>query len=743
MRDALNTARTRRYTIGRILTGKATRTADDVAAVAAFVAASSLGAIVGASFGLFDSPTADDSCSITSGLVALTSPNNPWTAADEGKMIDVQGAGVAGATLRTSIASYVSAGSITLATAASATVAASATSASGLAIWGTSLNLSRTLPAHPNEAATSEASAATGVGSIFDATAFGALFNGTADDTAAINTAIAAAAAKGGTVSLPAGTARLSAPIVMASNVRLAGQGWGTILKPLDNSADAVNPAILFRNVSRAEVANLAIDGNASGLTQAVGHNGIRMSGTVDCLVDRVRISNCGKTVASPGGEHIQLNAFETADTSLTALDIAGVESLRNRIVNCSLEDTGAICQMGIRLITNWLYEVAETAFVIKIADSIVANNQLVGFQFNGIEIGGPATKFNEIRDNSLSGHLGFSGIEADKGASYNRFLGNSVRDTIGNVTDFTSAMRCQGGVSAGALARYARGNIFAGNVISGLGASFTNSLGMLFSRAYDNEFVDNIVDVTIAAGRSHGIEIGDRVSRAIIARNQVRGMPNTSHGISNSIYQANLGENMGGIEISDNVVDSLYMGIYLANTDAGVFTLDRNRIIGNRVTGGTSNTAINLSTGVSDSEMRDNFIVDPSGDALKTNGTKITIRGNYVTGQSGNVLIYLQTNSAGCAVMGNVSRLRTSGSDAFRNDSSDQPFFDTNWIDSTVIADGVGPKIFHDTAAPVANTWRRGDIVWNSTPASGAPPGWVCTTGGTPGTWKAMANLA
>lgn len=46
-------------------------------------------------------------------------------------------------------------------------------------------------------------------------------------------------------------------------------------------------------------------------------------------------------------------------------------------------------------------------------------------------------------------------------------------------------------------------------------------------------------------------------------------------------------------------------------------------------------------------------------------------------------------------------------------------------------------------TAAPVAGSWNVGDIVWNSAPASGQPAGWICTVGGGPGTWKAMANLA
>jgi hypothetical protein len=49
----------------------------------------------------------------------------------------------------------------------------------------------------------------------------------------------------------------------------------------------------------------------------------------------------------------------------------------------------------------------------------------------------------------------------------------------------------------------------------------------------------------------------------------------------------------------------------------------------------------------------------------------------------------------------------------------------------------------FRGTAAPVAGTWKRGDIVWNTTPSAGGTPGWVCTTAGAPGTWKAMATVA
>ena len=52
-------------------------------------------------------------------------------------------------------------------------------------------------------------------------------------------------------------------------------------------------------------------------------------------------------------------------------------------------------------------------------------------------------------------------------------------------------------------------------------------------------------------------------------------------------------------------------------------------------------------------------------------------------------------------------------------------------------------PRRFFGTAIPSAGTFIRGDIILSTAPAAGATPGWVCTTAGTPGTWKAMANLA
>ena len=46
-------------------------------------------------------------------------------------------------------------------------------------------------------------------------------------------------------------------------------------------------------------------------------------------------------------------------------------------------------------------------------------------------------------------------------------------------------------------------------------------------------------------------------------------------------------------------------------------------------------------------------------------------------------------------------------------------------------------------TAAPTIRTWAVGDMTWNTATVAGGTPGWVCTAAGTPGTWKAMANVA
>lgn len=45
--------------------------------------------------------------------------------------------------------------------------------------------------------------------------------------------------------------------------------------------------------------------------------------------------------------------------------------------------------------------------------------------------------------------------------------------------------------------------------------------------------------------------------------------------------------------------------------------------------------------------------------------------------------------------------------------------------------------KFGQSSVIPASGTWFKGDIVWNEDPQSGEYVGWICTVGGTPGTWK------
>ena len=43
------------------------------------------------------------------------------------------------------------------------------------------------------------------------------------------------------------------------------------------------------------------------------------------------------------------------------------------------------------------------------------------------------------------------------------------------------------------------------------------------------------------------------------------------------------------------------------------------------------------------------------------------------------------------------------------------------------------------DTAAPQSGQYQQFDLVENSAPAVGSPIGWICTDGGSPGTWQPL----
>lgn len=55
----------------------------------------------------------------------------------------------------------------------------------------------------------------------------------------------------------------------------------------------------------------------------------------------------------------------------------------------------------------------------------------------------------------------------------------------------------------------------------------------------------------------------------------------------------------------------------------------------------------------------------------------------------------------------------------------------------------GSARRIMYGSVVPATGTWIQGDIIINTGVAAGGSFGWICVTGGTAGTWKALPNVA
>lgn len=148
-------------------------------------------------------------------------------------------------------------------------------------------------------------------------------------------------------------------------------------------------------------------------------------------------------------------------------------------------------------------------------------------------------------------------------------------------------------------------------------------------------------------------------------------------------------------------------------------------------VTGNVSETTIasnTFSNVMLDADTTLTRVMFIDGNASSFNFTSNSVTRDELTATTGDVLVYID----GTATFVDCSHNSFNTNDLVAANKGG--FF--NFSDS-------GNRVAYLGDVPTTGTWRQGDIVWDTNPAAGATPGWVCVVGGTPGTWKAMANLA
>ncbi len=192
--------------------------------------------------------------------------------------------------------------------------------------------------------------------------------------------------------------------------------------------------------------------------------------------------------------------------------------------------------------------------------------------------------------------------------------------------------------------------------------------------------------------------------------------------------------------------------------------TVAENLIIGDAIHGVCISAALHMNQ-VSDIIIVNNRCTGSSArtiwlEARESNSAliRITCSGNIMSG--GTHGIYLGTSAQGATVDDvNVSNNIVSGASVagfalvdhargqstnvrFIGNSGSQALVDSNGVPVANANNSWNSVVSHGTGVPDAGTWQRGAMIYNTAPSPGSPVGWVCTVGGTPGTWKGFGSI-
>jgi len=214
---------------------------------------------------------------------------------------------------------------------------------------------------------------------------------------------------------------------------------------------------------------------------------------------------------------------------------------------------------------------------------------------------------------------------------------------------------------------------------------------------------VEGNVILQVQGAGGYGIRFQDGIASAIVRGNQMTNI--NGIGIQVDMYDFTVPMNQKECLIEDNLISGC-VGAGIAFT-AGNFVIS-----GNTLQGCASAT--------------DYYIKSLTGGVFQSvNGY---IGGNTLVSSSGSIAAFINIEGD---LMDNVQI----GTNAYVGPIL--PTMKTN----TFNIGGRNPGVFMDVL-PAAGTWQVGDIIWKATPAASGFIGWVCTTAGTPGTWKTFGTI-
>jgi parallel beta-helix repeat protein len=553
---------------------------------------------------------------------------------------------------------------------------------------------------------------------------FGATGDGTTDDTAAIQAAVNSLTA--GVVVFPVGTYLISAKIILKSNVSMSGLGATiTYTTPyaddtgmFDDNSSAVENITIEGFVfdgngtwTNTPFANPYGGGNSVGFT-----NGQRGVALFNASSKKITINNNTFTGLEQGiytgaCEDILINGniFDTIGTAAVNTSCT-YSTISNNVIRSVL---GNLTNAGVTNVDQSIY--ADGIYFYSAQTVSVTGNVIEDCVRIGVVLEGDAVTL--CSNISISGNS-LKNFNSCRGTEYNAAIWaesgkiDYTCSATGNVCDNTGAI-------AGTNASYGilgTRLTMTGNTITAFNIGITSNELKAFNNTIQNSSQSGIQLGSQSANKSSAI-VGNHISNngacgILIA--QSRGEIHISGNmiIDNGQTTANP-QNFSGIAIEryyNNQKVVISGNTFISSANEGATTGQLRSITG--VAGGdftrTTNWVRNnqfIFTGTFTTAYPSNLSVQPCSFGYDNT--------------SGTIFKYTLM-----PVNGNMdSKMQQPSGDG---DSAGYPYM-----------------VGFATAIPASGTYRQGDYLLNSVQTSGQPFGWVCTTTGTPGTWKIISTVS
>ena len=516
-------------------------------------------------------------------------------------------------------------------------------------------------------------------------------------NVAAMQAAIDSLPASGGTVYFPGGNYQKNAALTITkSNVYLVGER-NSVLSDTTSGYNSIEFSASLTNVG---VHNLSFNGVTDTTHASAGYAVI-----INSDATKVRITDCsfagytGGIGALVNVSDLEITGCRFADMTYIPADGVGGYGILGEACN------------GVRVLNNYFAETVQRHHVYVSRDQLTKTALSTNWTISG----------NNFYSKSNTTYItGFEYACKIMAAQDVTISGNTFSGGMGHVWINSLDVSYSSPYSSRIIVT---GNTFS-NIMKG-DSTQSACVGSTASTIYNIIIANNVMNSC-----DTGAHISLTLGTSIKVSGNIISSPVSGDGIAatNPIQQ---------LSVSDNYIEVLtgYRGINIGSTTSGGSlgaTIKDNRIIGAADFGVFMRDAV-------DALIEDNQIESASTSIMVFDGNFAgTIRGNLL--KSSAIGINLPVAFTAFAwVYGNNFNTCTQN---IKNEGS-------GWIGepygNLTANTGTQRKLVFNVlnAAPTTGTWTAGDVCMSNAPASAEFIGYVCTVGGTSGTWKSFGLIS